>query len=1036
MTSTHYLRGLSMQRYRPGMLILCALLVTTTVATVPAAADEPVSDFFKVKERVPVTTSNVIGSPEPPKPYRLKRVYPQLKFDQPVAMVAEPGTNRIFVVQFGGQILSFEDGTTRPELTEVFNIHTPTLRRDPYNITFHPDYVNNRRLYIFAEVRTRNVDKSERIEVYEYKMGEGENAKIDPASERMIIDWKSRGHTGGGITFGPDGYFYISTGDGTTGSDVDVTGQDITDLQSGILRIDVDRQENGLPYAIPEDNPFNHIPEARHELWAYGLRAPWRMDWDLPTETLYIGDVGQDVWEMIHVGKKGANYGWSAYEGGLPFIPERLQNHSAEVVKPIAVHHHTESRSITGGYVYRGPSLPELHEAYIYCDYATGKVWGLRYVNGEVTWNEELADSSYSVPTFGKDHQDELYFVDYADGFLLQLEHNPYIDRKVDFPTTLSATGLYESVPDNQPAAGVMKYEIVAPGFHDGATEELWLAIPKGGWIEPAGWGGWNFQDGAVALQTLSLELTPGEKKRIETRLLTRQEGEWLGYSYLWNDEQTEATLVEKNGRKVELAEADPHQPGKTRKLTWNIPSRAECMSCHSRQANFVLSLNNIQLDVKKDVGGEQKSQIDMMKALGFFEKARQPVKAERPAPPAARSKIVPTLAERPRIRKPGPVKAETPRESGYALVNPYDGSADLHLRARSYLQVNCAHCHVKDGGGNAKMELELRQPDRLTQIFGVAPLQGTFDLADGLLIAPGEPARSVLFYRLSKLGSGHMPQVGSHAVDPAAREFLHAWIESLKPTAKTPDPSAETVTLLTQNSETLQYLGNNPNASETEVDALLQNLLSTPTGAMQALHAYEQEAIPPATAARMLAIATEGSSAAARDLFERFLPEEQRLKRLGTDFDIQGLLAMPGDVERGRELFMKTAGIQCRNCHMVNDSKPALGPDLGKIGDKYTRAEILESIIEPSKKIEEQYKGYIIGNEDGLIFSGLIVGRGSEGVVLRDNELKEHTIPEDEIDFVEEQKKSIMPEQLFRDLTAEQAADLLEYLSSLKEKK
>ncbi|MCA9040333.1 MAG: PQQ-dependent sugar dehydrogenase [Planctomycetaceae bacterium] len=1019
-----------MHRHRHSLVMLTVLFCFSSLVAFSVNADEPGSDFFKVKERVPVTTSTVIGSPEPPKPYRLKRAYPQLKFEQPVAMVAEPGTNRMIMVQFNGQLLAFEDGTTGTKLTEVLNMAHPKFRRDSYNLTFHPDYVNNRKLYIFAEVRTKNERNTERIEVLEYKMREGDNPTVDPSTERMIITWKSHGHTGGGITFGPDGYFYISTGDGTTGSDVDVTGQDITDLQGGILRLDVDNNSDEQPYKIPEDNPFNHIPEARHELWAYGLRAPWRMDWDLPTETLYIGDVGQDVWEMIHVGKKGANYGWSAYEGGLPFIPERFQG-PGEFVKPIVSHHHTESRSITGGYVYRGDSLPELKEAYIYCDYATGKVWGLRYVDGKVTWNEELADSSYGIATFGVDHQNELYLVNYGGGELLQLEPNPNVDRKVDFPTTLTATGLYESVPENKPAAGVMKYETIAPGFHDGAKEELWLAIPEGGWINKADWGGWNFQDGAVALQTLTLELEPGKETRIETRLITRQENEWLGYSYLWNEEQTEATLVEKNGRKVELAEADPDQPGQTRKRTWHIPSRAECMSCHSRQANFVLSLSSLQLDVKRDVDGEKKSQIEMFDKLGFFKKPFQPAKAERPASPGVKANRVPVLAERPKPLEP--TKAEKITKSDYALVNPYDESADLDSRARSYLQVNCAHCHVKDGGGNAKMELELRQPDYKTNIIGVTPLQGTFDLADGLLIAPGEPSRSVLFYRLSKMGSGHMPQVGSHAVDPQARKFLHDWILTVKADANTPDPSPETNTLLKQSAAAIQFLAESPNAPETEVQATLENLLSSPTGAMQALHAYEEGLFSPTVAEKMLIIATGGSSAAARDLFERFLPEEQRLKRLGTDFDVQALLAQPGNVDRGQELFMKTAGIQCRNCHTVGGDKPALGPDLAKIGEKYTREQILESILEPSKKIEEKYKGYIIGDEDGRIFSGLIVGRGPDGVVIRDNELKDHTIPEDEIDFVDEQKKSIMPEQLFRDLTAEQAADLLEYLSSLK---
>ncbi|MEZ6046773.1 MAG: PQQ-dependent sugar dehydrogenase [Planctomycetaceae bacterium] len=1027
-------------------VLLTLLLLSNSVS---AVADETVPDFFNLEKRVPITTSTVIGSPEPPKPYRLKRAYPQLKFEQPVAMVSEPGSKRIMIVQFTGQILAFEDGTTGTELTEVFNMDHTNLRREPYNITFHPDFVENRKLHCFAEVRNKKGPEETRIEVYEFKMNKGDNPTIDPDSERMIISWLSAGHTGGGITFGPDGLFYISTGDGTTGSDVNVTGQDITDLQAGILRIDVDHYDENLPYSIPEDNPFNHIPEARHELWAFGLRAPWRMDWDLPTETLYIGDVGQDVWEMIHVGKKGGNYGWSITEGGLPFIPEREQG-PGELIKPIMSHHHTEARSITGGFVYRGDRLPELKEAYIYCDYATGKVWGLRYENGEVTWSEELADSSNSVASFGLDHQGELYHVDYGSGELLQLEPNPYLNRKIDFPHTLTATGLYESVPDNKPVAGVVSYEINTPAWHDGAQEELWLAVPKMEAVTKEGTYGWNFQDEAVVLQTLTLELEPGKQTRVETRMLTKQDGEWLGYSYLWNDEQTEATLVEKKGTKVEFNVTDAENPGETHKRTWHIPSRAECMSCHSRAANYVLSLNTLQLDLSRDKAEvanfesvppkdeklkEEKTvgQIERMDALGFFTAPRKPAVAERPAAiKVETTKRPPVLAERSEPRRP--TKASQDVYPKRKMVNPYADTSSLDLRARSFLQANCSQCHVRDGGGNAKMELEIYKEDHKMNIFGVTPLQGNFGLADGLLIAPGDPSRSVLLYRISKLGSGHMPQVGSHAVDPGARQFLHDWILTLKPDANTPDPSPETIALQQQNDAAIEFLAESPNAPAAEVDATLTALLSNASGAMKALHAYEHNRFSPNIADKMLVVATNGSYPAAQDLFERFLPEEKRLKRLGTDFDIPALLAQQGNIERGRELFTKAEGIQCRNCHSVGENKNLLGPDLADIGKKYTREQILESIVEPSKKIEDKYKGFLVITEDGLTLAGRIIGQGPDGIVILDNELKQHTVAMDEIDDVEEQKKSLMPEQLFRDLSADQAADLLEFLSSLKQ--
>ena len=177
------------------------------------------------------------------------------------------------------------------------------------------------------------------------------------------------------MAFGPDGDLYITAGDGTTGSDPAITGQDLTDLNASILRIDVDHPDPGKPYGVPKDNPFLNIPKARPEIWAFGVRNPWRMSFDPATGNLWLGDVGQDLWEMIYLVKRGGNYGWSVMEGSHPFYPERKIG-PAPISPPIVEHHHSEARSITGGYVYHGKRLPELANHYIYCCYQTGTVWG------------------------------------------------------------------------------------------------------------------------------------------------------------------------------------------------------------------------------------------------------------------------------------------------------------------------------------------------------------------------------------------------------------------------------------------------------------------------------------------------------------------------------------------------------------------------------------------------------------------------------------------------------------------------------------
>ena len=185
--------------------------------------------------------------------------------------------------------------------------------------------------------------------------------RCDPKSEKVLITWLAGGHNGGDLHFGNDGYLYISTGDGASPNPPDRsnTGQDISDLLSSILRIDVDHEDKDRPYAIPADNPFIKTPKARPEVWAYGFRNPWRMSFDRPTGDLWVGDVGWELWEMIYRVKRGGNYGWSVMEGPQAVRPESKRG-PTPILPPNLAFPHTEAASITGGYVYRGNKLKEL----------------------------------------------------------------------------------------------------------------------------------------------------------------------------------------------------------------------------------------------------------------------------------------------------------------------------------------------------------------------------------------------------------------------------------------------------------------------------------------------------------------------------------------------------------------------------------------------------------------------------------------------------------------------------------------------------
>jgi uncharacterized repeat protein (TIGR03806 family) len=963
------------------------------VATAKSAVARPKAP------RVQWTTSHVVGSPEPPYPFVFRRAFPGVKFENPVYMVPEPGTDRIFILQYPkGLIFAIRDDQKATEKQPILTF--PVGKGEScecLSIIFHPDYVKNRQVFIFANLRRQdgaNGQRQERDTIWRFRVDPKPPHAILPDSGQKLIEWSSAGHDGGDMAFGPEGDLYITAGDGTTGSDPAITGQDLTDLNASILRIDVDHPDPGKPYGIPRDNPFLHVPKARPEIWAFGVRNPWRMSFDPATGNLWLGDVGQDLWEMIYLVKRGGNYGWSVMEGSHPFYPERKIG-PAPISPPIVEHHHSEARSITGGYVYHGKRLPELANYYVYCCYQTGTVWAFRYENGRVLDHHVLADSTYHCAGFGRDHANELYLVALS-GEIFQLDRNPRTNESASkFPTLLSQTGVYQSVADQKPAPGVIPYSVNAPVWHDGATMTRLLAVPNNDTIDSGPSRGWEFMDGAVAVQTLSLEMehdNPASRKLIETRLITRQGGEWAGYSYEWNDEQTDARLVPKGGKESKFRIRDA---GGSRQQTWRFPSRAECMVCHSRAANFVLGLSTPQMNRPSEANPTE-NQLTFLQESGYLK------------PPLT-----------------------SPPDKLQHLVNPYEATAALEPRVRSYLHANCSQCHVADGGGNARMELEFTTPRDKMGVIGVVPLQGKFEIPGAEIIFPGDPFRSVMLYRLSKLGGGRMPQVGSSVVDRAAVKLFHDWIVSLPHDDKAPARSqlAQQRKREEKSLASLKSVSSSPPARDPAMD----HLLGSTSGSMRLAHAVGEQALHPTVASHAIASGSAHPSPAVRDLFEQFLPEEQRVRRLGNAIDAHQLLAVPGIVERGRELYFKNSALICQNCHQIEGKGRKVGPELTHIGKKYNKAQILENLLDPSKVIEEKYLAYVVQTRDGKTRTGLVLERSREAATLIDAQGNTERIAFKDIEAFEPQRKSLMPDSLLRDLTAEQAADLLAYLESLK---
>lgn len=737
----------------PIMLQRCVIALFILMLPATAARGDERPDLeapFGLEKRLPWNDSRVVGSPEPPRPYKTVRAFPKLYDPYPLSLTPEPGTNRLFILLHltprsgPGRLVAIEDDQNAGEAEPLLDLDGLAV-----GLAFHPDYERNG--YVFIGLNGPERSREKTTQVVRYTVDRTTH-QIDPASKTLIIEWASNGHNGGDLAFGNDGTLFISSGDGSSDSDAYLTGQRIDDLLGAILRIDVDHPDPGRHYSIPVDNPFLDRPNARPELWAYGLRNPWRLTYDRQSGQLWAGNNGQDLWEQVYLIEKGANYGWSITEGMQIFHAQREQGPDP-ISPPAADHHHSEARSLTGGQVYRGTRLPELDGAYLYGDWSTGKVWGIKHDGNRVTWNEELVDTPFNITGFGTDHDGEIYVIDQITGFY-RLEPTTEADLPPHpFPTRLSETGVFTSVSEHAPHPAALPFDVAAPQWADGATMERFAALPGLDRIvqKPqlnAG-GSWTFPNGSVLVQTLSLEVVDedGEvvRKRIETRLLNRQFGEWAGYSYRWNDEQTDAELVGSSGDVALLEVPDHSDPGATKEQVWRFPARSECMVCHSRAAGFVLGFSPLQLDRDRDYGDVVDNQLRTLEHLGVFEGDLPSREDDRPR-----------------------------------LVNPYDDSSPIEARVRSYLHVNCSTCHVKEGGGNSLMELGLRTPIDRMHLINEVPQHTQFEIPDARLVVPGDPERSVLYQRVNRRLTGQMPPLMSTEIDREAVDLIADWIRSL----------------------------------------------------------------------------------------------------------------------------------------------------------------------------------------------------------------------------------------------------------------
>ena len=692
------------------------------------------------------TTSRIQGSPEAPKPYVAEQAFSALPFHDALELIAIPGAHRLLAVEKNGTIWSFKDTPdtgARDLLIDLKPDHPPL--QYAYGIAFHPQWQKNGYVFLCYAYGDKVADGTK---LSRFKLTQQEPPVLDPKSETVLLTWRSGGHNGASLQFGPDGMLYISTGDSEVPSPPDPlnTGQDLSDLLSSILRIDVDHAENGKAYAIPQDNPFLKTPKAQPEIWAFGFRNPWKISFDAKGR-LWCGDVGWELWEMIHLVQRGGNHGWSAYEASQPIKPETQR--PEPVIPPVAAHPHTEAASITGGYVYHGTRFPELRDAYIYGDYETGKIWALWHDGKQVTRRDEIADTPHKIVSFGQSEDGELYWMNWEkDTHIYRLSPTPAVGKPAQFPRQLSETGLFQDTAAQTPAAGVLPFEIAEPMWQDGATATRFIALPAGKRIKTTAHG-MNSTVVWPADSVLARTITwPATQQRIETQILHFDGDSWNGYSYRWNDQGTDAVLVAVDGEEFTIQQ----QP-------WRIHGRAECARCHTNWGGFALGFEPDQL---VRIAGKKPAEAEELFEGAFLERLKN------------------------------------------RLVSSQDTQADLESRARAWLHANCAHCHRRHGGGSVPFMVNADLPTAEAMMLNEPPVRGDLGLTEARVISPGKPAQSVLLARMARSGTGHMPMIGAREVDPHGFQLLWDWIAQGKaPSLPHTPPSTPSEALILANSIT-----------------------------------------------------------------------------------------------------------------------------------------------------------------------------------------------------------------------------------------
>lgn len=648
---------------------------------------------------------------------RLGRVFESVNFSFLVFALQQPNSDDSwYFVQQGGKVTRVvtSNGSPSPFVDLTDRVDASGSEMGLLGMAFHPKFSSNGFVYLSYTATTNEDGRHSRISRF---ISPDQGVSLDPASEVILLTVPqfAANHNGGFIGFGPDGFLYAAFGDGGGGGDPNGHGQDLDTLLGTVVRIDVD---GGAPYAVPGDNPFVGVDGA-DEIFAYGLRNPWRMSFDRLTGDLWLADVGQGDREEINRIVKGGNYGWNVTEGDLCHDPPTDCDRTG-LSGPVLDYPRADGKSVTGGYVYRGDDVPSLHGKYIFGDFVDKHIWSFQPGDDDKVL---LMDVPHNISSFAEGNDGELYVLGYEPGQFFRFEAETGGTVEVLPESNLTDTGCVDA--GGILGVGVVPYSLVAPFWSDGAQKNRGFSIPPDATITVDDAGDLHFPNGTVLVKNFRRAT-----RLVETRIFQRHtDGVWAGYSYEWNDEQTEATLRIGGGIR------DTHDG------QWYYPSRSECFQCHTDAAGHSLGLELGQLVVPQDYGEGELEQVPSLVAAGYL---------------------------------------EVPEMTGSALVDPF-GGASLESRARSYLHTNCSSCHRPGAPGRGSMDLRFTTSSAGMGVCAVEPETGDLGVANAQLLAPGQPDRSMLLVRMDRRDENGMPQVGSLQVDQAGVNLVREWITSLE---------------------------------------------------------------------------------------------------------------------------------------------------------------------------------------------------------------------------------------------------------------